>query len=205
MVPILNSAHKKLQLISFWLNSDDDSSLDTVPRLDSQPFVQKKFWLTLPFQPVAQKGFTHSFSDSTWWWEPSWILPCWIQTPCYFSQKMLTQTTLHSTLTLTQTNSFLIQLDDASHLEICHLEYCHLGFSHLSVSSHTALTLVKIDFLHLHKKNFTHSFWLNFDDGSHLEFCHVGFRHCHVGFRRLVIFSQIHSKTLSLYSDSDSN
>ena len=33
------------------------------------------------------------------------------------------------------------------------------------------------------------------DDGSHLEFCHVGFRH-------LVFFSQIHSKTLSLHSDS---
>ena len=43
------------------------------------------------------------------------------------------------------------------------------------------------------------------DDGSHLELCHVGFRHCHLGFRHLVIFSQIHSKTLSLYSDSDSN
>ena len=23
----------------------------------------------------------------------------------------------------------------------------------------------------------THSFWLNFDDGSHLEFCHLGFSH----------------------------
>ena len=44
------------------------------------------------------------------------------------------------------------------------------------------------------------------DDGSHLEFCHVEFshleqnsdsefRHCHLGFRHLVIFSQIHSKT----------
>ena len=36
------------------------------------------------------------------------------------------------------------------------------------------------------------------DNCSHLEFCHVGFRH-------LVFFSQIHSKTLSLHSDSDSN
>ena len=43
------------------------------------------------------------------------------------------------------------------------------------------------------------------DDGSHLEFCHVGFRHCHLGLRYLVIFSQIHSKTLLLYSDFDSN
>ena len=27
------------------------------------------------------------------------------------------------------------------------------------------------------KKNFNHSIWLNFDDGSHLEFCHLGFSH----------------------------
>ena len=51
-----------------------------------------------------------------------------------------------------------------------------------------------------------HSFILTqLDDGSHLEFCHVGFRHYHFGFRHLLIFSQIHSKTLSLHSDSDSN
>ena len=41
-----------------------------------------------------------------------------------------------------------------------------------------------------------HSFILTqLDDGSHLEFYYVGFRH-------LVFFSQIHSKTLSLHSDS---
>ena len=38
---------------------------------------------------------------------------------------------------------------------------------------------------------------------QHLEFCQVGFFHCHLGIRHLVIFSQIHSKTLSLHSDSD--
>ena len=43
------------------------------------------------------------------------------------------------------------------------------------------------------------------DDGSHLEFYHVGFRPCHLGFRHHVFFSQIHSKTLSLHSVSDSN
>ena len=48
-----------------------------------------------------------------------------------------------------------------------------------------------------------HSFIVTqLDDGSHLEFYHVGFRHCHLGFRHLLIFSQIHSKTLSLHSDS---
>ena len=43
------------------------------------------------------------------------------------------------------------------------------------------------------------------DDGGHLEFCHLGFSFWHLGFRHLVIFSQNHSKTLSLHSDSDSN
>ena len=38
-------------------------------------------------------------SDSTWWWQPSWILPCWIQTlpsciqtPCYLLSDSLKNT-----------------------------------------------------------------------------------------------------------------
>ena len=51
-----------------------------------------------------------------------------------------------------------------------------------------------------------HSYFLTqLDDGSYLEFYHLGFSHCHLGFRHLVIFFQIHSKTLSLLPDSDSN
>ena len=79
-------------------------------------------------------------------------------------------------------NSFILtQPDDGSHVE-----FCHVGFSHFTQNK-------------LHSFILTH---LNY--GSHLEFCHVGFRHCHLGFRYLVIFSQIHSKTLSLHSDADS-
>ena len=57
----------------------------------------------------------------------------------------------------------------------------------------------------------TNSIWLklihlhSIDDVSHLEFCHLGFRHWHLGIRHLVIFSEIHSETLSLHSNSDSN
>ena len=76
-------------------------------------------------------------SDSTYWWQPSWILPSCIQPFC--TKKL-----------------------------------------HLFI-------LTKLD------------------DGCHLEFCHLEFRHCHLGFKHLVIFSHIHSKTLSLLSDSDSN
>ena len=57
----------------------------------------------------------------------------------------------------------------------------------------------------LDSQNKLHSFNLTqLDDGSHLEFCYVGFRHCHLEFRHLAIFSQIHLKTLSLLSDSGS-
>ena len=77
------------------------------------------------------------------------------------------------------------------------------GHPNILVFLSNSLTLPKIGSHHLHKKNL-HSFILTqLDDGSHLEFCHVGFRHYHLGLRHLVIFSQIHPKTLSLHSDSN--
>ena len=39
----------------------------------------KKTSLTLPSPPFAQKKTSLIHSDSTWWWQPSWILPCWIK------------------------------------------------------------------------------------------------------------------------------
>ena len=129
------------------------------------------------------------------------------------SSLRLTQKHSPSILTLTQTNSIwlkligiLTELDDGSHLE-----FGHLGFSHPSFSSQSHSHLPRLVPLFAQKK--LHSFILTqLDDGSHLEFCHVGFRHCHLGFRHLVIFSQINSKTLSLHSwlwlkliQSDSN
>ena len=71
-------------------------------------------------------------SDSTWWWQPSWSLPCWIQTlppciqrACYFLSDSLksTLTPLWLWLKLIQSdsNSFILTpLDDGSHLEFCH-------------------------------------------------------------------------------------
>ena len=121
------------------------------------------------------------YSDSTWWWQPSWILPCWIQTlpswiqtPCYLLSDSLknTLTPLWLWLKLIQSDSnpfILTQLDDSSHLE-----FHHLGFSHLSFSSQTHSYLprlvpticIKKNFTHslvptICTKNFTHSFWLN--------------------------------------------
>ena len=175
------------------------------------------------FPAFAQKKTSLIHSDSTWWWQPSWILPSWIQTAILDSDTLLsslrfTQNTLTALWTLllliqSESNSFILtQLHNGSHLE-----FCHLGFSHLSFSSQTHSRLPRLvptistnKFTHTSLPNICtkklHSFILTqFDDGSHLEFCHVGFRHCHLGFRPLVIFSKLHSKTLSPHSDSDSN
>ena len=167
------------------------------------------------FPPFAQ-NISLIHSDSTWCWQPSWILSCWIktlpswiQTPCYllsdWHKNTLTPLWLWIKLIESDSNSFILtQLDDAGHLEFCHLEFGHVRFSHLSISSQTHSYLLR--FFPAICTNKFHSFILTqLDDGSHLEFCHVGLRDCHLGFRHLVIFSQIHSETLSLHSDSDSN
>ena len=162
------------------------------------------WWQSSWILPCWIKKTSLIHSDSTWWWQSSWILPCWIQTPCFLLSDSLknTLTPLWLWLKLVQSDSnlfILTQLDDGSHLE-----FGHLGFSHLSFPlklTHTCQDW----FPPFAQKNF-HSFILTqLDDGSHLEFYHVGFRHCHLGFRHLLIFSQIHSKTLSHHCDSDSN
>ena len=135
---------------------------------------------------LSSLRFTQKHSSSTLTLTPTnsiqltrWWQPSWILS--FWIQPFCTKLWLK--LVQSDSNSFILtQLDDGSHLELC-----HHGFSHFA-----------------QKK--LHSFILTLlDDGSHLEFCHVGFRHCHLGFRHLVIFSQIHSKTLSLQSNSDSN
>ena len=139
-------------------------------------------------------------SDSTWWYQPSWIHPCWIQTlpswiqtPCYLLSDSLKKDS-HSIPTVTQAYSIWLTgwwqpswiLPSwllPSRIQPC----CKKLWLQLVQSDSNSFILTQLD------------------DGSHLEFCHVGFRHCHLGFRHLVIFSQIHSKRLSLHSNSDSS
>ena len=124
-------------------------------------------------------------SDSTWWWQPSWILPCWIQTlpswiqtPCYILSDSL-KNTLHSILTLTQTNSIW--------LKVIHSEWtwwwqpswnlpswiqtpCYLLLDSLKNTLSPLwlwLKLIQTD---------SNSFILTqLDDGSHIEFCQFAF------------------------------
>ena len=61
------------------------------------------------FPPFAKKKPSLIHSDSIWWWQPSWILPCWIQTlPCWIqTPPYLLSDSLkkQSPSTLNQTNS----------------------------------------------------------------------------------------------------
>ena len=91
------------------------------------------------------------YSDSTWWYQPSWTLACWIQTlsswiqtPCYLLSDSLKKHS-HSILTLTQTNSIWLKL-------------IH---SHLTWWWQPSWTLPSWIHQFSTKKNFTHSFWLN--------------------------------------------
>ena len=186
---------------SFWLNLMIAAILKSVI-LNSAILCKNNFtcsfWLNWMMAAILNSAILVSailhkktllvHSDSTWWWQPSWILPCWIQslpswiqTPCYLLSDSLknTLTPFWSWLKLVQSesNSFILtQIDDGSHLEFCHLELGHLGFSHFSSSSHTHSHLPRSVPYICTKK--LHSFILTqLDDGSHLEFCHVGFSH----------------------------
>ena len=145
-----------------------------LPRLDPT-ICTKKTYSQLPLHHLHKKtSLIHS--DSTWWWQPSWILPCWIQThgilysDTLLSSLRFTQKYSHSSLTLNLTNLIwlklihshltwwrqppwilpswiqlfctkklhlfiLTQLDDGSDLEFCHIEFSHLGFSHFTQNS----------------------------------------------------------------------
>ena len=197
------------------------------------PFAQIKLHSHFPPHHLNKKtSLIHS--DSTWWWWPSWFWPSWIlpswiqllycgiQTPCFLLSDSLKSTLppLWLWLKLIQSDSNSFILNNMMMAAILNSVILNLAILNSAIiifppkHTHTWQDW----FPPFAQKNFTHtslptiwtkklhSFILTqLDDGGHLVFCHFGFRHCHLGFRHLVFFSQIHSKTLSLHSDSDSN
>ena len=125
--------------------------------------------------------FIHS--DSTWWNLPSSILPSWIQPFC--TKKNFTHSIWLNLMMAAILNSAMLDSDTAI------LDWdtllSSLRFTQKTLSLFWPwLKLIQSD---------SNSFILSqLDDISHLEICNVGFRHCHLGLRYLVIFSQIHSK-----------
>ena len=93
---------------------DDCSHLDILPSFNSAILHKKtslihsdSTWMVAAILNCCHHGFSHfaqkklhSFIlHSTWWWQPSWILPCWIQTlpswiqtPCYLLSDSLKNT-----------------------------------------------------------------------------------------------------------------
>ena len=85
----------------------------TLAKISSHHYHKKNFthsfWLNLMIAAIlksaildsailCKKNFTQSF-NSTWWWQPSWTLSCWIQTlpywiqtPCYLLSDSLKDT-----------------------------------------------------------------------------------------------------------------
>ena len=193
------------------LNSDmmdsDTAILDSDTLLFSLTFIEKHSHSTLTLTQTNSFWLKPIHFHSMWWWQPSWIMPSWIQQFC----------------TIKLYSFILTWLDDGSHLEFWHVgfRHCHLGFRHLVIFSQIhskTLSLhsdsIWLQLIHSHSMWWWQPSWIMpswiqqfctiklysfiltwLDDGSHLEFCHVGFRHCHHGFRHLVIFTQIHSKT----------
>ena len=122
-------------------------------------------------------------SHSTWWRQPSWIQP--------FAQKNFS-------------HSFWLNLMMAAILNSANLNSTILDSAILVFPlklTHTCQDW----FPPFAQKIFNHSFWLNLMMAAILNSAMLNLDTWHLGFRHLVIFSQIHSKTLSLHSDSESN
>ena len=182
--------------------------------------------------PNLVSAILHSKLD--WWWPFSLNLMmaailissildsasaiCGIQTPCFLLSDSLKHTLpllwLWLKLIHSDSKSFIVtQLDYVSHLEFCHLgfRHYHLGLSHLSYHlsglTHTCQDWFLYSDSELKQFQPDSNLFIHteLDDDGHLEFCHHGFSFWHFGFRHLVFFSQIHSKLLSVHSDSDSN
>ena len=117
------------------------------------------------------------------------------------SSLRFTQKHSHATQTLTQTNSIWLKLIQSYLTEWWQPSWI--------LPSWILPTLIqpfcKKLWLKLIQSDSNSFILTQLDDVSHREFCHLGFRHWHLGFRDLVIFSEIHSETLSLHSNSDSN
>ena len=127
------------------------------------------------FPPFAQKkkpSLIHS--DSTWWWQPSWILPgwiqtlpSWIQTPCYLLSDSLKNTLppLWLWLKLIQSNLMMAAILNSAILDsaILHKTLTQTNSIWLKlIHSHSTWWWQPSWIQPFCTKNLTHSFWLNF-------------------------------------------
>ena len=201
MAAILNS----VMLVS------NTAILDRDTLLSSLRFTQKHSHSTLTLTQTNSIWLKLFHFHLTWCWWPSWIWLSWIQQSFFFLSKSLTLAKIcshHWHKKFTQ--SFWLNLMMAAILNSAMVDW-HTAILDSAIFNPDILNLANLDsailvfpfkLTHTCQDWFPpfaqeklHSFLLTqHDDGSHLEFCHVGLRHWHLGFRHLVIFSQIHSK-----------
>ena len=124
------------------------------------------------FPPFSQ-NISLIHSDSTWWWQPSWLPPCWIQTlpswiqtPCYLLSDWHKNTLIPLWLWLKliqsdSTHSFSLNLMMAANLNSATLNLAILD-SAILVFSFKLTHTCQDWFPPFAQKIFTHSFWLNF-------------------------------------------
>ena len=267
MAAILDSAifHKN-KLHSFILTQLDDGSDIEFCHFGFSHFAQKKtfthsFWLNLMMaailnsasilnsaildSAILHKKLQLVHSDSIWWWQPSWILPCWIQTLpswiqtlCYLLSDLLKNTLsplwlwfklmLNSAImdsaiflkTLSPTNSIWLKVIHSDSTWWWQPSWIQPFFTKINFTHSVWLNLMVAAILNsdimdsaifLKTLTQTNSFWLKLIH-SHLtwwwqpSWTLPGWIQILPSWiQHLVIFSQIHSKTLSLHSDSDSN
>ena len=135
---IMDSAilNKKNFTHSFWLNmmlaailnsailESDTSILDSDTLFSSLRFTQKHSHSILTLTQTNTIWLKLIHSHLTWWWQSSWILPCWIQTLCFLLWDSLKNTLspFWLWLKLIQSDSFILtQIDRDSNFESANL------------------------------------------------------------------------------------
>ena len=193
-----------------WLKQiQSDSNSFILTQLDDVSHLE---FCHLGFNHFEQIKTSLIHCHSTWWWQPSWILPSWIQPFCTQKTSLIHWLTnsilmMAAILNSAMLDSATANLDSDHFYENLHSIdsdsliqswwwhpswIYHLGFSHFAQNSDS---LIQSDSpnLNLMMTAILNSAMLDsataiLDSKWHL-----------------VNFSQIHSKTLSLHSDSDSN
>ena len=189
----------------------DTAILDSDTLLSSLRFTQKHSHSTLTLTQTNSIWLKLIHSHWTWWWQPSWILPSWIwpswiQPSYYFLSNSLTPPKIgsHHFHKKNFTHSFWLNL-----MMTAILNSAMLDSDTAILDSDTLLSSLRFTQKHSHSTltlTQTNSIWLKLIHSHWTWWWQPSWKIQTLPswILTLVIFSQIHSKTLSLHSDSDS-
>ena len=135
---------QKTFIHSFWLNLMmaailNSAILDSNTLVPSLRFTQKHSHCTLTLTQTNSIWLKLIHSHSTWWWQPSWILPSWnsdilgfplklthtcqVGSPPFHKKKLSSHLPPHHLHEKKLYSILLTQLNYGSHLEFCHFEF----------------------------------------------------------------------------------